>query len=799
MNFRIDSYRSIEHAPQAVWDSIAPRKYIGLETHHLKAIERSGINDDIAPYYLVVSDNDRPVAITHFFLMDIDLSKLGSDISSETQSTLKFWNPDFMKFKMLECGFISALGETIWADNDNLPVVSRSVVREMENVGKQNSAEFILIRDIPYHKYRLYKGLEEEGFIPVLGFPTAAMELRWNTFEDYVTALKGSTRRNVRNHVSKLIPQEITVELIRDPGEYLTRLESLWNQVSQRAEEYEHEKLTASYFQEINRCLPDRSQIIAIRRQGEIVAFCLCLEGDEEYFVAHLGIDYRYNNQYDLYFNLHFSALQEAMARRKKRINFGITTYHFKLLIGCELQPLIYFVKHIAKPGLTPALADLFRSAIKQPENFHRPFKKQDISERIRLPDISEELNASIDGERRDLFNKARTYVRPDILKLTDLYSYFLPFESAQEAIIQYRNRPVVMLGTNSYLGLGTHPELCEAAKRAIDKYGTGCSGSPFLNGTLDIHVDLARSLATFMQKDHAILFSTGYQTNLGIISAIAGRHDAVIMDALNHASLIDGSQLCQAKVVRYKHNDMGSLQEVLEKYPGKAKFIVADSIFSMEGTFADIPALVDLANRYSARLMLDEAHAIGVMGPGGRGVAEQFGLLDKVDIVMGTFSKSFAGVGGFVAGGEKVINYLRHVARPHMFSASLPPPNVATVRKALDIIVQEPERRKKVLENAAFMAEGLQRLGYDARFQETPIVPVYCGDELLTLSLYKKLLDEGVFVNPVLYPAVPKGHELLRTSYMATHNKEILTRALEVFAKIRTPTFPKAGALSIY
>ena len=792
--YKIHKYESIENVPQEIWDSIAPQEYVGIETPHLKAIERSGIND-LEHYYLLVSNNDKPVGIAYFFIMDFDLSKLSSEISPETLSTLKSWNPNFMNFKMLECGLISGLGEAIAADNEILPSILPSVVSKMESIGKKAGAEFILIRDIPYHRYQLYKPLEEEGFIPVLGFPTAKMELKWNTFEDYLTSLKHSKRRKIRRIMHKLNSQEITVELIQDFGEYSNRLEYLWNQVSQRAEEYEHEKLTASYFQEINQCLSDKNHIIAIRREGDIIAFCLCLVGDQEYFFDHVGIDYQYNSQYGLLFNLHFLSIQEAVKMGKKRIDLGITSYDFKLTIGAELQPLIYFVKHIAQPQFTPALVDLFRRSIERPENIHRPFKNQDISKRIQLKDIGAELDDSSYKKSVDVFDKARSYVRINILKLIDLYSFFPPFESAQEAVIQFNGKSVVMLGANSYLGLSTHPELCAAAKEAIDKYGTGCSGSPSLNGTLDIHIDLAQALASFMQKEDAILFSTGYQTNLGIISVIAGRYDIVITDKLNHASLFDGARLSRglsgSRFISYRHNDMESLEEALQRFPGKAKFVVVDSIFSMEGTMANLPAIVELAKQYGARLMLDEAHAIGVIGPGGRGVAEYFGLLDQIDLIMGTFSKSFAAVGGFVAGDENIIHYLRHVSRPHLFSASLPPSVVATVRKALDVIMQEPERRKKVLENAKFMAKGLRELGYNTQFMETAIVPVHCGDELLTLALFHKLLEEGVFVNPVIEPAVPKNQERLRTSYIATHTEEMLTYALSIFAKVRTPTFP--------
>jgi 8-amino-7-oxononanoate synthase len=329
-----------------------------------------------------------------------------------------------------------------------------------------------------------------------------------------------------------------------------------------------------------------------------------------------------------------------------------------------------------------------------------------------------------------------------------------------------------------------------------MDIYGTGCSGSPFLNGTLDIHKKLAHSLAAFMRKEDALLFSTGYQTNLGVIGALGGRHSVLIMDSMNHASLVDAARFSLAEIERYRHDDMNDLERLLKKYEKKEKLVISDSVFSMEGTMANIPEIVRLCRQYGARLMLDEAHGLGVLGPGGRGAAEQFGMLDQVDLVMGTFSKSFAAVGGFVAADARVIEYLRLNSRSHMFSASLPPVIVAIVQKALEIIIREPERRLNLLKNAGYLAAKFEDLGYEAPFRGTAIVPVHVGDETLTLGIFNKLFQEGVYVHPVLYPAVPKGQECLRTSTMATHTKEQLDQAVEIFGKVRTPFFPKASRM---
>ncbi|MBI4901469.1 MAG: aminotransferase class I/II-fold pyridoxal phosphate-dependent enzyme, partial [Actinobacteria bacterium] len=326
-----------------------------------------------------------------------------------------------------------------------------------------------------------------------------------------------------------------------------------------------------------------------------------------------------------------------------------------------------------------------------------------------------------------------------------------------------------------------------------VERYGSGCSGSPMFNGTLDVHVELARRLARFTEKDDALLFSTGYQTNVGVVSALMREGDVVLMDERCHASLIDGARLARATIVTYRHADTCSLAAELERTAPRRTLVITDSLFSMEGTVVDLPTIVQLVRSHHARLLLDESHAIGVLGPGGRGVAELYGLLDEVDLLMGTLSKSLASIGGFVSGDRKVIDTLRHTARSHLFSASLPPASVAAAICALDIIEQEPGRRLTLLANARFLSEGLRELGYRVRDQGNAILPIACGNELLALAAYQQLLANGVFVNPVTHPAVPKGEELLRVSLMATHTEDTLRRALETFDRVRTSTWPRS------
>ncbi len=385
-----------------------------------------------------------------------------------------------------------------------------------------------------------------------------------------------------------------------------------------------------------------------------------------------------------------------------------------------------------------------------------------------------------------DIFDKCARFVEADKVKEEGLYPYFRPIASAEDTEVIIEGKKVLMFGSNNYLGLTVHPKVKEAAQRAIEKYGTGTCGSRFLNGTLEIHLELERKLADFMKKERALVFSTGYQTNLGTISALASKEDVIITDKWDHASIIDGTRLSFGEIRRFKHNDMKDLERVLKSVPeNKGKLIVIDGLFSMEGDIADLPGIVELAKKYDARVMVDDAHAIGVLGKNGRGTAEHYGLEDEVDLVMGTFSKSFASLGGFIAGKEYVINYIQHFARSLIFSASMPPANVAAVSAALDIIINEPERRQKLWDNTYRMLNGLKGMGYDTGLSRTPVIPVIIGDDMKTFMIWRELLDNGVYVNPVISPAVPPGRQLLRISMMATHTEEQIDRALEIFEKL--------------
>jgi 8-amino-7-oxononanoate synthase len=389
-------------------------------------------------------------------------------------------------------------------------------------------------------------------------------------------------------------------------------------------------------------------------------------------------------------------------------------------------------------------------------------------------------------GDSMDIFEKCQKVNDTTAnLRRTGYYFYFRKLESPQDAEVVVNGKRVIMIGSNNYLGLTNHPRVKEAAIRAIEKYGSGCAGSRFLNGTLEIHEELEEKLARFFRKEAGLVFATGYQTNLGAISALVGRNDVAIIDKYDHASIIDGCRLSFGHVKKYRHNDMEDLERTLEATKGKGQLIIVDGVFSMEGDICDLPSIIKIAKTYGARVMVDDAHGVGVLGAGGRGTAEHFALENEVDIIMGTYSKSLAAIGGFVAGSYKAINYIKHVGRSMIFSASLPPALVASVSTALDIIEEQPQLRTQLWKNTHKMLKGYKELGYDTGTSETPIVPIIIKDNMKTYEMCKLLFENGVFVNPVVNPAVPLGRELLRTSYMATHTEQQLDHVLSAFKKV--------------
>ena len=373
-----------------------------------------------------------------------------------------------------------------------------------------------------------------------------------------------------------------------------------------------------------------------------------------------------------------------------------------------------------------------------------------------------------------------------DHVMATGLYPYFRPISSAQGTEVTLEGRQVLMFGSNSYMGLTDHPKVKEAAVAAVKKYGTGCAGSRFLNGTLDIHLACEAKLAQFVHKEEALLYSTGFQVNQGVISCLVGREDTVFLDKQDHASIVEGARLCLGNVVRFHHNSMTSLAKALaDCAPRGGKLIVVDGVYSMEGDIAKLPEIVTLAAQYDALVMVDDAHGLGVLGEQGRGTAAHFGLTDSVDLIMGTFSKSLASLGGFVAADAVTIKYLKHHSRALIFSASMPPSNVASVMAAVDIIQSEPERIRALWDNTRRMADGLRKMGFSLGDTATPILPVFIGDNFVCFKVCRLLQDEGVFVNPVVSPAVQPGHALIRVSLMATHTFAQIDRALEKFEKV--------------
>lgn len=386
----------------------------------------------------------------------------------------------------------------------------------------------------------------------------------------------------------------------------------------------------------------------------------------------------------------------------------------------------------------------------------------------------------------KDLFEKCKNYTAAKDVIAAGVYPYFRPIESGQDIEVIVRGKKMIMIGSNNYLGLTTHPKVKEACIEAVKKYGSGCTGSRFLNGTLDIHVELEKRLAKFMNKESALVFSTGFQTNLGAISALVDKDDVILSDRANHASIFDGCRLSFGKTFKYKHNDMRALERIIGGCTNSGGIlIVTDGVFSMEGDLCNLPEIVRLAEKHNAKILVDDAHSVGVFGKDGRGTAEHFGLENKVDMIMYTFSKSFASIGGVIGATEEVIHYLKHFSRELIFSASPPPASVAAVLACLDIIESEPERRRRLWEITNRMMKEYKAMGYNIGNTQSPIIPIHIGDDMLAFQAGKILADEGIFVNPIVSPAVPPGKALIRTSYTATHTDEEMDFVLEKFRKV--------------
>ncbi|MBN1192191.1 MAG: pyridoxal phosphate-dependent aminotransferase family protein [Coriobacteriia bacterium] len=390
-----------------------------------------------------------------------------------------------------------------------------------------------------------------------------------------------------------------------------------------------------------------------------------------------------------------------------------------------------------------------------------------------------------------DIFQKALDFTEVRVARESGYYPYFRVIESESDSKVLVDGRELIMLGSNNYLGLTTHPHVRERAAEALAKYGTSCTGSRLLNGNLDIHEEFEGRLARFVGKEAALVFSTGFGANLGTISALASRHDTVVIDKDDHASIYDGCKLSYGKVERFEHNDVESLRAALERSSnnsngnGGGALVVVDGIFSMEGDIAPLDRMLPVIREHGARLMVDDAHASGVIGPKGEGTSAHFGVTDQVDLIMGTFSKSFASLGGFIAGDAVVIDYVKHSSRPFIFSAAMAPPSVGACLGALDVMESEPQHRQRLWEVTRRMQAGYRELGFDTGTSETPVIPIILGDEMLVFEFWRRLAEEGVFVNPVRPPAVPAGRALLRTSYMATHTDAQMEFVLEAFAKI--------------
>ncbi|HEX5372658.1 MAG TPA: 8-amino-7-oxononanoate synthase family protein [Aquabacterium sp.] len=770
-----------------------------MRREFLSAVEQSGVNG-ISPRYLVFEREGRVVACANVFVSETDFATFDPKLNPDARQTLKRWFPGFMRFKVVEVGYFTMIGEGLaLADERDLPQVVNCLDRELQLLMEEFDADFVLIRDVPQEKYAAYwQVLGELGYAPSTGFPNARLGVKWETLDDYLSALDSKTRLKFKNSLKLREEFSISVEVLGDYEHLADELAVLWANVNAKAKDYSREQLTAPFFKACAQHLAGRSEIIRFMHEGRMVGFMLNLVGEQDYIVLDWGVDYDFPHyrEANLYRAATVLSIQRAMAWGKRSMELGITNYTPKLTLGCEIQPLTYFVRHRDQPHYSRTLARMLSDAIVQPDNTEHAAVGKVGSVTHDLPVFERSIRQDQNlYQAQDILHRVGSYQRSNTMRLGGIYGLYPEFNCAQQSLVTFSNQQeVVLLGTNSYLGLGSDERIVEAAVQALRRYGSGCSGSPLLNGTLDIHNALEHELAQFMGREAVALCSTGYQTNLAALSALCGPGDVVLMDARNHRSLFDGVKLSGADCLVFRHADLAHLDKLLHRTRGRRCMVVTDSLFSMEGTIADLVGITRLARQHGARVFVDESHAIGVFGPRGRGIAELQGVEGDVDVIMGTFSKSFAALGGFVTGRRELIDYIKHNAGGHIFSASLPPSVIATVRAALQVVIAEPERRQAVLDKAHYMATSLADMGYEVSYHGAQIVPVVFGNYTLALAAYKRFMAHGVYVNPVGPPAVPEQFAGFRTSYIATHRWEDLERALQVF-RSHLPDFRPASS----
>lgn len=789
-------YRSLRDICPDSWNLPGGRMPTGLGYDFLRPVEDSGINDLKHYYFMADLADGQPLGRANLYSVCFDLATTDRKLTPAWRTTIKRWFPGFMTFRFLECGLLTMVSNPLALRSDtDLERVLPVLAGQMDQLAHDDGSDFLMIRDVdPEHYQRYLDILRPLGFRPALGFSRVDTTISWSSVEEALGCLSHKRRLPLKTSLEFRERFGIEVEELDEYAEHAPVLARLWRNVKTEAKDYQREDLNPEFFAACSRHLHGRSRLWLFRYQGTPIAFFLNVWGaDENYILLEWGTDrdFEHYRKANLYRAALMLSLKDAISRDKRRMEMGITNYFTKLRIpGARVIPTIYFLRHSTDPVHTATLARMMM------HNIQRPTLPDDMSEEFCR--WEERIRLDQDGlPEHDIFRKIDRQHKYTGLKLGGVYGFYPRFTGPQRSTVKAAELgEIVLLGTNSYLGLATHPEVVEASAEATRRYGTGCSGSPLLNGTLDLHVSLEQELACFLGKPAAVLCSTGYQSNLAAISALCESGDMIIQDALNHRSLFDAARLSGADFTLYRHNDMDHLARVLRRTEGRRRIIVVDAVFSMEGTVTDLATIAELADRHGCRVYVDESHALGVLGPDGRGASAALGVLARMDVVMGTFSKSFASVGGFIAGDRPVVDYIRHNGSGHVFSASLPPAAAAATHAALRVSRREPDRRARVLAAAEYMATGLARQGYQAEYHGTAIVPVILGNPTVAHAGYLRLMRSGVYVNPVAPPAVPEERSGFRTSYLADHRQSDLDRALHVFAGLAEDLTPQGAAL---
>ncbi|QQO52552.1 MAG: aminotransferase class I/II-fold pyridoxal phosphate-dependent enzyme [Thiohalocapsa sp. PB-PSB1] len=782
MRIDCEVYDSTEEIDPTKWDSLVPSA-TGLRHNVLKIFEYSGINNLTCQYLLFTDAIGRPQAKANLYQVGMDFTTLDPTLSATARHTLRQWHPDFLNLSMIECGLFAMNGDGLVCPNSELLAdVIHETTKQMQLIADRNLLDLLIVRDVPLDRFEYYYNtLSPKGFYPVPGFTNSVIDLHWESLDEFFSELNSKNRYKLKTSLHLEEKFNISVEIIQDYEHLAPEMARLWKNVNESAKEYSREQLDEAFFRTAAQLNRGDSEIVAFFHAGKLVAFMWNLIGTEDYHMADWGVDYGFPQyrEANLYRAASVFSMRRALELNKDRMQLGMTNYTPKKLLGAQFQPLIYFVKHREDASFSRALARMMTDAIQQPEPLNY-FNVSDVWSQPSLTQSEYKLKLrqlQSEYQENDCLHPLEQFYDVDILRLGGLYTFHPPLHEHEDQL---------QLSGNNDLGLLGQLHASQASNNAFTLHHAAVQPAAFFSGVSKEEAVLAESVAAHLQQHASIIFANGYLAHLGALSIIAHDKVTVFMDEQNSPVLWDAVKLGGAQVVAYSHGDYAQLKKALENHTGRPALIVSQAIFSLFGDRADIDVLCEIKNSAKARLYIDESLSYGICGPQGAGLCIAEGRQDDVDIIAGTFSHAIGLEGGFVAGGARIMDYIKHNSSPLLFSNRLPTATVVMITAALDLCRGRADSGSELCEKARYLAMQLQTLGYEVVFHHYPVISLVLGDPMLALSVKKYCFDQNLMVTSLTPPIVPEDFSGIRLSLHAYLTGDDLQRIISVFKSVR-------------